>query len=342
MFPDPRLPPPAPPTMVVPMKTMNALVFNAFGGPDVLRYLAVSQPVPGPGEVLLRTRAIGLNFADIYRRRGRYHLVGEPPYIAGYEAAGDVVATGPEVVWPRIGDRIAVADVPRANAEFMVVHVDHALPVPDNLGYEMAAALPLQGLTAQYLAEDSCAIAPGATVLIHAASGGVGRLLVQMAASRGAEVIGLTSSAAKLAAVRDAGARHALLLDDGWEARVMETTGGAGVDIAYDSLGRTLGGSLRVTCDRGTVVFYGMAAGDPDPVDPRLLMDRSLTLTGGDLWSYLTSAAARRERAQRLFAEVLAGRLTQNIAATFRLADGADAHRFLEEGRGAGKVLLIP
>lgn len=324
------------------MKTMNALVFSEFGGPEVLRYLTVPQPVPGQGEVLMRARAIGLNFADVYRRRGRYHLVGEPPYIAGYEAAGDVVATGPEVAWPRIGERIAIADVPRANAEFVVVPVDHALPVPDELGYEMAAALPLQGLTAQYLAEDSHAIAPGATILVHAASGGVGRLLVQMAVSRGAKVIGLTSSAAKLASVRKAGAWQALLLGDDWEERVMEATGGSGVDAAYDSLGRTLGGSLRVTRDRGTVVFYGMAAGDPDPVDPRLLMDRSLTLVGGDLWSYLTSATARRERAQRLFAEVLAGRLTQTIAATYRLADGADAHRFLEEGRGAGKVLLIP
>ncbi len=302
----------------------------------------VPHPVPAAGEVLLRNRAIGLNFADIYRRRGNYHLVGDPPWIAGYESAGEVVATGPGVSWPQVGDRIAVADVPLANAEYMVVPADHALPIPAAMDDQTAASLPLQGLTAQYLAEDSHAISAGETVLIHAASGGVGRLLVQMARARGAQVIGLTSSPAKIEILSTAGAAHTLLLNDEWPEKVLALTNGQGVDVAYDSLGSTLDKTLGVVRDKGTAVFYGMAAGDPEPVDPRLLMDRSLRLVGGDLWSYLVSAPERRARAEKLFAEVLAGQIEQRIAATFPMADGADAHRFLEAGQAAGKVLLIP
>ncbi len=321
---------------------MNALSFNDFGGPEVLSYGPVARPTPGPGEVLMKNEAIGLNFADVYRRRGNYHLVGNPPFIAGYEAAGEVVAQGPGVSWPEVGHRIAVADVPLSNAEFMIVPSSHAIPIPEQLSFQLAAALPLQGLTAQYLSEDSYNIAASDVVMIHAASGGVGRLLVQMAKSRGAKVVGLTSTKTKMDVISSAGADHVVLLQNGWQDEVLRLNGGLGVDVAYDSLGRTLDDTLQAVKDCGTAVFYGMAAGDPAPVDPRLLMDRSLTLAGGDLWSYLTSAEERKQRGERLFAAVLAGKLEQRIARTFPLAEGAAAHLCLEEGQVAGKILLIP
>jgi NADPH2:quinone reductase len=178
-------------------------------------------------------------------------------------------------------------------------------------------------------------------VLVHAAGGGVGQLLVQLAVARGARVIALASSADKRDAALAAGAVAAVDSGEGWPGRV-RALAPDGVDVVYDSVGRTLGDSLALARIGGAVVFFGMAAGDPDPVDPRVLMDRSLTLTGGDLWNVLTSADARQQRADRLFAAVRAGQLQLSIAARFALRDGASAHALLE-GRGSvGKVLLLP
>jgi NADPH2:quinone reductase len=199
----------------------------------------------------------------------------------------------------------------------------------------------LQGLTAQFLCEESYPVRAGDRVLVHAAAGGVGQLLVQLAKAKGAQVIALASSAEKRQAAISAGAGAAIDSNDGWSARVRELFP-EGVDAVYDSIGRTLPESLALARIGGTVVFYGMAAGDPDPVDPRVLMDRSLTLVGGDLWNVLTSAEARQTRADRLFAAVRAGQLQVQIAARFALHDGAQAHALLE-GRGVtGKVLLLP
>jgi NADPH2:quinone reductase len=199
----------------------------------------------------------------------------------------------------------------------------------------------LQGLTAQFLVEDSHAVSAGECVLVHAAGGGVGQLLVQLAVARGARVIALASSADKRDAALAAGAVAAVDSGEGWPGRV-RALAPDGVDVVYDSVGRTLGDSLALARIGGAVVFFGMAAGDPDPVDPRVLMDRSLTLTGGDLWNVLTSADARQQRADRLFAAVRAGQLQLSIAARFALRDGARAHALLE-GRGSvGKVLLLP
>ncbi len=316
---------------------MRALVFETFGGPEVLHEADVPRPVPAARQALVRVEYAGLNFADVYRRQGNYHLAGTPPWILGYEGAGVIEALGDEVVGFAVGDRVAFADSPHANAEFAAVDVERLIPLPDDIGTDTAAALLLQGLTAQYLVTDSHDVRPGEIVVVHAAGGGVGLLLVQLAAHRGATVVGLASSEAKRAAAKAAGAAHVFDYDD-WKDAVLTSIGAA--DVVYDSIGATLADSLAVARTGGTVVFYGMAGGDPASVDPRLLMDRSLTLTGGDLWNVLASADDRRTRANALFEVVRAGRLDVRIAATYPLAEGADAHRFLQ-GRGAiGKVLL--
>lgn len=321
---------------------MHALTFSRFGGPDVLEWTPLPDLQPAPGVAVVQTRAIGLNFADIYRRQGRYHLAGSPPWIAGYEAAGEIAALHPDDsgAW-HVGQRVAFADSAFANAEQVAVPLDRLIALPDDIAFDVAAALLLQGLTAQFLIEDSHAVQAGETLLVHAAGGGVGLLLVQLAATRGARVIALASSEDKRSAATAAGAAHAVDSGDGWVDRV-RALAPDGIDVVYDSIGRTLTDSLAIARIGGAVVFYGMAAGDPEPVDPRVLMDRSLTLVGGDLWNVLTSAQARQQRAARLFEAVRDGRLQVAIAARFPLRDGAQAHTLLESRGSSGKVLLIP
>jgi len=328
------------------MVRMHALTFSRFGGPEVLEWTTLPDPQPAPGVAVVRTRAIGLNFADVYRRQGRYHLAGTPPWIAGYEGAGEIVALATDdSAQPaprfRVGQRVAFADSAFANAEQVAVPLDKLIALPDDIDFDTAAALLLQGLTAQFLLEDSHAVQAGETLLVHAAGGGVGQLLVQLARGKGARVIALASSDAKRHAALAAGATDAVDAGAGWQERVRALVP-AGADVVYDSVGRTLGDSLALARTGGTVVFYGMAAGDPDPVDPRVLMDRSLTLVGGDLWNVLTSADARQQRADRLFAAIRSGGLAVAIAARVPLREGARAHALLEGRGSAGKVLLIP
>ena len=318
---------------------MNALTFSRFGGPDVLTYQTVPDPVLQPGQVLVQMRAIGLNFADIYRRKGNYHLTGQPPYIAGYEGAGVVLdANSVDGVQP--GDRVAFADVPLANAELVALPLDHLIPLPDDISFETAASVLLQGLTAHYLVTDSHAVQPGETVLIHAAAGGVGQFLVQLCKQKGATVIGLTTSTGKLPVIEQTGADAAFLLSPDWPQQVRRQY--PSINVVYDSIGRTLTDSLTVVDEGGQVVFYGMSGGDPAPVDPRYLMDGSKTLTGGDLWSYLTSRTERINRSYQLFDWLRTGTIRLAGPTRFGLSEGQAAHAFLESGKSAGKVLLIP
>lgn len=196
---------------------MKALVFERFGGPEVLEIREVPDPEPRPGHAIVRLQAIGLNFADIYRRRGSYHLAGEPPWIAGYEGAGAVESVAGEGPF-RPGDRVAFADSPFANAELASVPFDKLIPLPDEVTAETAAALLLQGLTAQYLTRDSHPLRPGESALVHAAAGGVGLLLVQIAKALGARVLGVTSSEAKARSVLEAGADAVALDSQDWVA----------------------------------------------------------------------------------------------------------------------------
>ncbi|MHA6204733.1 quinone oxidoreductase family protein [Dyella soli] len=318
---------------------MHALTFDRFGPAGVLRWTERADPVPGPGQVLVRMHSVGLNFADVYRRNGTYHLSGTAPWTLGYEGAGVVeTAIAGDTLFPA-GTRVGFADMPYANAELVSVDRDRLIPLPDDIGFDTAAAVLLQGLTAQYLVSDSFMVRPDDVAVVHAAAGGVGLLLVQMLKTLGAVVLGIASSEAKRDAVIAAGADVAVGYDD-WVAAARDLSGGHGADVVYDSVGRTLSDSLAAARIGGTVVFYGMAAGDPDPVDPRLLMDRSLTLTGGDLWNVLTGAEARRERATALFEQIRLGNLKPHIAARFPLRDGAQAHAFLESRASIGKVLL--
>ncbi|KRE98390.1 alcohol dehydrogenase [Paenibacillus sp. Soil766] len=322
---------------------MKALIFEQFGGPEVLQYKEIPDPTVNGDQILVRTRAIGLNFADIYRRKGNYHLAGNPPYILGYEGAGVVEWVPEHIQHIQIGDRIAFADVPFANAELITVPVDRAIPLPADISFEHAAGLLLQGMSAHYLVNDSYRVHAGDEVLIHAAAGGVGQLLIQLCKSKGAKVIGLTSSEAKKHVALTAGADEVFLYSADWVQEVLKCSHEKeGVQVAYDSVGSTLSDSFAAVRTRGTVVFYGMAGGDPTPVDPRMLMDTSKTLTGGDLWNHVTSLENRIRRANVLLGALREGSLKLDTLTMFSLKDGAEAHRLLESRRSTGKIVLIP
>ncbi|QFG00814.1 quinone oxidoreductase [Psychrobacillus glaciei] len=321
---------------------MKALIFETFGGPEVLQYKDIAKPIIQENEVLVRTKAIGLNFADIYRRKGNYHLAGNPPFILGYEGSGIIEQIGEGIKNLKVGDRIAFADVPFANAELVAVPMEKAIPLPDMISFEIAASVLLQGLTAQYLTRDSYKVKAGDTILIHAAAGGVGQNLIQIGKLLGAKVIGLTSSLEKSEVAYSIGADHVFLYKDNWTNEVNEVTNGVGVDVVYESVGSTLADSFKVTRIGGTVVFFGMSGGDPALVDPRMLMDTSKTLTGGDLWNVLTSLEERKQRSKELFDWILEGKIILKEPTIFSLQDGAEAHRLLESRKSVGKMLLIP
>ncbi|MDQ0198329.1 quinone oxidoreductase family protein [Neobacillus ginsengisoli] len=321
---------------------MKSLVFEKFGGPEVLHYKEIPDPTIKENEILVRMKAIGLNFADVYRRKGNYHLAGEPPYILGYEGAGIVEQVGEDVTNVKVGDHIGFADVPFANAELVAVPMNKAIPIPSEISFETASSILLQGLTAHYLTKDSYRIKEGDFVLVHAAAGGVGQLLVQITKLLGGKVIGLTSSKEKAEVSKTVGADFVFLYDEPWQEKVKEVTNNVGADVVYESVGSTLEESFKATRIGGTVVFYGMAGGDPAPVDPRMLMDTSRTLTGGDLWNVLTSFEERAIRSKQLFEWIIAGKLKVQAPVSFRLKDGTEAHILLESRKSTGKILLIP
>lgn len=236
---------------------MNALTLSSFGSSDVLEYRKVDDPVLKKGEVLVQMKAVGLNFADLMRRRGTYPLRGNAPYINGYEGAGVVIDSNNHPGF-KVGDRVAFADVPFANAELVAVPGEHVIPLPDFISFETAASVLLQGLTAQYLATDSHKIKAGETVLIHAVSGGVGQLLTQVCKLSGASVMGLTSSESKKSIALSLGADFVFLYREDWKSNVLRVCP-HGVDVVYDSVGTTMEDSLAVTKVLGQVVFYGMA-----------------------------------------------------------------------------------
>ncbi len=319
---------------------MKALTFSKFGTSDVLDYIEVPNPQIKNGDILVKNKAIGLNYADIYRRKGNYHLKGNAPYIAGYEGAGVVIESKSDKY--KAGDRIAYTDVPFANAELIAIPDTHAIPISENVDFTLAASVLLQGLTAHYLCNDSHKVKEGETILIHAASGGVGQILTQLCKAKGATVIGLSRNKNKLQTILLCKADYALELKDDWKLKIMELTKQKGVDVAFDSVGSTLMDSFDVVKDCGHVVFYGMSGGDPEPIDPRMLLDRSISLTGGDLWSFLTSETERIKRANELFGLIKNGELRIKEPVQFKLSEGKSAHEYLESGKSSSKILLIP
>ena len=322
---------------------MKAVRIHQPGGPEALIYEDVALPEPGPGEVRVRVAAAGLNFIDIYQRSGQYKLA--LPAIIGTEAAGTVDAVGAGVEEVKPSQRVAYGMVNGTYAEYAVAPAWKVVPVPDGVSLEQAAALMVQGMTAHYLALSTYPLKAGETALIHAGAGGTGRLLVQVAKRAGARVIATVGNEEKAALARSAGADETILYTrEDFEARVKELTGGKGVDVVYDSVGKTtFDKSLNCLRPRGCMVLWGQASGAVAPLDPQTLNAKgSLYLTRPSLGAYMRTREELLWRANDLFAWSGAGELDVRIDQTFPLAEAAAAHAYMEGRQTKGKVLLIP
>lgn len=321
--------------------TMQAVVAERAGGPEVLRAREVPVPTPGPREVLVRTEATGVNFIETYQRSGVYPV--SFPFTPGAEACGVVAAVGEQVTELAVGQRVATAEATATYAEHVVIAAEKAMPVPARMTAETAAALPLQGLTAHYLVRSTFPLEAGHTAVVTAASGGVGGLAVQLMKRIGATVIALTSTPEKAATARELGADHVLGYE-GFADRVRDLTEGRGADVVYDSVGRaTFDESLKATRVRGTTVLFGGASGQVPPFDlQRLNACGSLYVTRPSLAHYVRDADERSWRWGELVDAVEAGELSVRVGGSYPLADAADAHRDLESRATQGKLLLVP
>lgn len=319
---------------------MKALTFSSFGGPEVLDYIDVSKPILKQGEILVEMKAIGLNFADIMRRRGTYPTRASSPYINGYEGAGIVVDNNGNTHLKK-GDRVGFADVPFSNAELVAVPATHAIPLSDSISFELAASVLLQGLSAHFLTTDCHKTRAEETVLIHAAAGGVGQIMIQICKLMGAKVFALVSSENKRQVTLKLGADETFLYSENWREKIL-TKIPNGVDVVFDSVGSTMEDSLKVTKVRGQVVFFGLANGEFNLGNPLYIIGTSKTITGGDLWDYLTSREERVRRAQQLFDWIIKGQIKISKPNIFKLADGKKAHEYMESRNSTGKILLVP
>jgi NADPH:quinone reductase len=322
---------------------MKAIRVHQTGGPEVLRLEEVPRPVPGPGEVLVRMEAIGVNFIEIYQREGLYPT--STPYTPGREGAGSVEQLGSGISRLEVGDRVASESFAGAYAEYAVLAEGRAVVLPPSIDSRTAAALMLQGLTAHYLTTSTYPLGSGERCLVHAAAGGVGLLLCQMARLRGALVIGTTSTEAKAALAREAGAGDVILYtEQDFAEEVHRLTAGRGVPVVFDSVGKTtFDGSLNCLEPRGMLVLYGQSSGPVPPFDPQTLNRKgSLYLTRPTLAHYVATTEELTGRAADLMAWVQAGALRVRIDRTLPLPEAGSAHRALA-GRGTmGKVVLIP
>jgi NADPH:quinone reductase len=320
---------------------MKILRIHQQGEPDVMKLEDAPVPEPGAGTVRVKIEAIGVNFVDIYQRSGQFKM--NVPFTTGQEAAGAVDALGEGVTGFAVGQRVAYASVLGAYAEYTIVPAERLVPIPDGVDVRQAAAVMLQGMTAHYLSTSTFPIEPGQIVLIHAAAGGTGALLVQMAKLRSAHVIGTVSTDKKAALAREAGADDVLFYD-GFEAEVKRLTGGRGVDVVYDSVGKdTFEHSLNCLRPRGCLVLFGASSGAVPPFDPLTLMNKgSLFLTRPTLGHYLLTREEVLARAGAVFGWIAAGKLTVRIDRALPLSDAPEAHRALASRATMGKVLLIP
>jgi len=325
---------------------MKAVRVLRYGGPEVLELEESPTPAPGPGQVLVRVVAAGVNFTDLLYRAGRRQFVqGTLPLRLGVEGAGVIEALGPEAADLEPGDAVCWVRVPGAYATHAIVDADRLVPLPSGLSCEEAATVVFQGVTAHYLSSTTYPLGSGDVCLIHAAAGGVGRLLCQMAKMRGARVIAAVSSESKCQIAREAGADEALL----WNRRdfvdtVRRLAGGGGVSVVYDSIGRdTFETSLDCLAPRGTLVSYGVASGPIPPFDPVQLGEKGSL--GLRLPRLLDHVATREDYVRRV-SDVLewarAGRLRTRLERTYKLEEAAEAHRAMEAGGAVGKLLLLP
>lgn len=321
---------------------MQAVRVHELGGVEVLRYEDIPIPAPSAGQALVKVEAIGLNFIDCYYRKGLYKT--SLPFIPGMEAAGTVTAAGPGVTEVRVGDRVAYAPHMGAYAEYAVVPAPRLVKIPDGLDTRRAAAAILQGMTAHYLATSTYPLKKGDTALVHAAAGGVGLLLTQIATMRGARVLGTVSTPEKAELAREAGADAVILYtEQDFEAEVMRLTNGKGVNVVYESVGKTtFDKSLKCVGIRGVLALFGQASGPVPPVDPLRLWEHSVFLTRPALAQYTLTRSELLERAGDVLEWVMTGRLKLRISHALPLKDAAEAHTLLEGRKTTGKVLLVP
>ena len=322
---------------------MKAVRVHAPGGPEVMRYEDIPQPVAKEGEAVVKIEAAGVNFIDVYFRAGAYKV--EVPFTVGQEASGTVASVGPGVKDVKVGDRVAYTGTLGSYAEFAAVPAQRLVMLADGLSARQGAAAMLQGMTAHYLATSTYPLKAGDTCLIHAAAGGVGLLLCQIAKMRGARVFGTVSTEEKAKLAREAGADETILYTQrDFEAEVKRLTGGKGVQVVYDSVGEaTFAKSLGCLAPRGLLALFGQSSGAVKSFDPQVLSQKgSLYLTRPTLVHHIATRAELLQRASDVLGWVGQGKLKLRIGAEFPLSDAASAHRALEARKTTGKVLLIP
>jgi NADPH2:quinone reductase len=317
--------------------SVRAIWIERNGGAEVLELKELPPPEPGPGELLVETAAIGVNYRDVYERQSPAYG-GPPPRVVGVEGAGTVRAVGEDVDELRPGDRVAWVDAPGSYAEQVIVPAEKAVPVPDGVGEEQAAAVLLQGMTAHYLSASTYPVREGDRVVVHAAAGGVGLLLTQLVKLRGGHVLATTSGEEKAELARGAGADEVVRYDE-----FRERAPTLGADVVYDGVGAaTFDASLEALRPRGTMVLFGAASGQPEAVEPMRLAARSLYLTRPVLAHYTATRDELLERAQAVLGLVAEGKLDVRIGARYPLEDAHRAHEDLEARRTTGKLLLTP
>jgi NADPH2:quinone reductase len=323
---------------------MFGIQIERTGGPEVMTWTELPDPSAGPGDLVVETGAAGLNYIDTYQRGGLYAV--ELPYVLGLEGAGTVIEVGDDVDGIAVGDRVAWAASPGSYAERVRVPAAAVMSVPEGTDWDTAATVPLQGMTAHFLATDTFPLAAGDRCLIHAGAGGVGLLLIQIAKIKGAEVFTTVGSPEKADLARAAGADHTILYRDVAFADAVREIAGEErpLDVVYDGVGKTtFADSLGLIRMRGTMATFGNASGPVDPISPlELSANGSLFLTRPTLFHYITSQAEIQARADDLYEWIGAGRLEVRVGARFPLAEAADAHRALEGRQTTGKVLLVP
>ena len=322
---------------------MKAVRIASPGGPEMLRYEDVPRPEPKAGEVVVKIEAAGVNFIDVYHRTGAYKA--SFPLTLGQEGAGTVAAVGPDVAGVRVGDRVASVSMAGSYADYAAVPAEKLVPLPERISFEQAAAAMLQGMTAQYLASSTYLLKAGDTCLVHAAAGGVGQLLCQVAKIRGATVIATAGGQEKTGIALKAGADEVIdYKTEDFEERVRSITGGKGVQVVYDSVGKaTFEKGLNCLARRGMMVLFGQSSGGVGPIDPQVLNQKgSVYLTRPSLFHYIALREELLERSDQVLGWIRDGVLKLTIFREMPLEGAAEAHRMLEARQTAGKVLLIP
>ncbi|MGP9724500.1 quinone oxidoreductase family protein [Corynebacterium sp. AOP40-9SA-29] len=320
----------------------RGIVVGRTGDPEVLENRDLPLPTLNSGEVLVRHEMIGVNFTDIYQRRGFDPV--KTPFAPGMEASGVVDAVGPDVTFVKPGDRVAYARWRGSYAEAAVVPVTSLIPLPDDVSFEQAAAFPMQGITAHYLIHEFRKPAQGDVVVVHAAAGGVGLMLVQFAKHYGARVIATVSSQAKADAAREVGADVTInYSEQDFSDEVLKRTDGHGADIIFDGVGKaTFNGDLQALAKQGHIIVFGAASGPPDPVEPGALIGGSRSISGGDVADGIGTHEELLSRAQDVMDGIEQGWLNSRIYTTLALSEAPEAHRILESRRAIGKILLSP